>query len=348
MAERNRVYILGFNESLKKKVPDVHYVALGSNQNILRLVWTSFWTVLQSGRVWLLVPMLFWMLTGNRRKIQQQNLDLRLLRIRPDEIHLQWPSVIPWFEKVLEQQTYPVYLWQRGYHINVRPFVNADNMAYLQKWFPKMAGFISVSKAISDVSDKIWHAPEKNNRIIYTTLPIARYPFLETYRRERPLKILSVGRDHWKKGYPYALYACSLLKQEGISFEFTIIGAYKNEELLQIRHDLNLISEVQFLDSQSHDAVITAMQSASVFLLPSIEEGIPNVVVEAMALGVPVLTSDVGGIPEIITHQENGLLFPSRNPKAIAEAVQNFLDMTDLEVESMRKNAREKVGGLMA
>lgn len=343
MAKENRVYILGFNETLNKKVEGVRYVALGSNQNVLRLIGTSFWTVLQSGKLWLLFPTLFSMITGNRKQLQQQNLDLSLKRIQPDEIHLQWPSVIPWFEKVLEHQTYPVFLWQRGYHINVRPFVDSENMAYLQKWFPKMAGFISVSQAISDVGDKIWHSPEKNNAIVYTTLPLTNYPFLDSYKRDRPIKILSVGRNHWKKGYTYGLYACSILKKRGIPFTYTIIGASGNEELIQIRHDLNLVSEVCFLDSLSHSEVIGAMQSASILLLPSIEEGLPNVVIEAMALGLPVMAAEIGGISEVIIHGENGFHFPSRDPQAIADVVSKFLNMGDDEIETLRKQGRETV-----
>lgn len=348
MAKENKVYILGFNERLKEKVPGVRYVALGSNQNILRLVWTSFSTVLRSGRWWLWFPMLFWLLTGNRKKLQQQNLNLSLKRICPDEIHLQWPSLIPWFEKVLEHQTYPVFLWQRGFHINVRPFVNPENLAYLQKWFPKMAGFISVSKAIRDVGDTIWNSPDKKNEVVYTTLDLKDYEFHTTYRHSKPLRILSVGRDHWIKGYEYALRACLLLKAAKVDFEYTIIGGITNESYHFIRNDMGLTNRVILEGKKPHREVVRAMRDASVLLLPSIEEGLPNVVVEAMALGLPVISSDTGGIPELINPDENGILFPSRDVQAMAQAIEKFSLLSPAEVETLRQNGRRAAENFIA
>lgn len=346
-AKTHRVYIAGFNEQLDRKVPGVTYVALGSNQNKWRLLLTSLLQVFRSKAFHLLMPTLRSMVRYERRKLQQQNLDLALERIAPDEIHLQWPSVIPWFENTLTEQRFPVYLWQRGYHINVRPFVDAENMAYLQKWFPRMAGFISVSQAISEVGDTIWNSPSKNNRVIYTNLPLEAYPFSETYRREDTVHLLSVGRNHWKKGYDYALRACALLKQARIPFRYTIIGAEMMEECLFLRNNLGLHSEVEFIDQMPHEQVKAMMQKASVLLMPSVEEGLPNVVVEAMALGLPVLSTDVGGTPEVITHGKEGFLFPPRDPQAIADSIKQFILLSGSEIEAIRRKARQRVEEVM-
>src|SRR5690554_3735205 len=149
LAERHEVYILGFNETLSKKIEGVHYVPLGSNQNNMRFAMTSFLYAMQSGSVKEISTTIKSLFKGEKRNLQETNLRFVLNKLSPDVIHLQWPSVIPWFEEVLEKQEIPVVLSQRGYHNNVRPFVQPDNFNYLHMWYPKIAGFHSVSQAIA-------------------------------------------------------------------------------------------------------------------------------------------------------------------------------------------------------
>ena len=85
------------------------------------------------------------------------------------------------------------------------------------------------------------------------------------------------------------------------------------------------------------------VRNASLSLVTSIEEGVPNVAVEAMALGTPVISTDCGGIKELITHQKEGWIIPRRDPKALAAQIQAFLQLSEAEIELVRKNARKKV-----
>src|SRR5690606_6573489 len=194
LSVRHQVYILGFNEQIEKKIDPANYIALGSNQSNMGFLITSLRWILKSRKIRLLIPTLRKLVKGNRVAIQQQNLEFALKSISPNIIHLQWPSVIPWFEDVLIKQKIPVVLSQRGYHSNVRPFVDEDNFEYLKKWYPKMAGFHSVSKAISANGDKIWTSPKKIDKVVYTGIPILEIPFSEDYVCSDPLKILSIGR----------------------------------------------------------------------------------------------------------------------------------------------------------
>ena len=181
LQKNHQVYILGFNEKLSQPVIGVQYVSLGSNQNKLNFLFTTLYQVFQSKKFSILLSTLKKLLIGNREALQQQNLNLALKTISPDIIHLQWPSVLPWFEGVLLKQQIPVVLSQRGFHNNVRPFVDKANFDYLQQWYPKMAGFHSVSKAIANNGDKIWQSPEKINRVVYTGLPLKDMPFSQGY-----------------------------------------------------------------------------------------------------------------------------------------------------------------------
>lgn len=343
LANKHQVYILGFNEKLSKPIKGVSYVGLGSNQNKLRFTFTTLARILRTGKLQLFFPTLKKMLQGNREAIQQQNLQLALNTISPDIIHLQWPSVIPWFEQVLLDKEFPVILSQRGFHNNVRPFVDKDNFEYLKKWYPEIAGFHSVSKAVAANGDKIWASPEKIDKVVYTGLPLQEVFFSETYKVSSPLKMLLIGRTHWKKGYDYALQTCKILHEKGIPLQYTIIGGADDEELQFLIADLGLQEVVILKKRMPQEEAFKLMSEASLLLMPSIEEGIPNVVVEAMALGLPVISTDCGGVSELITNGVDGWVVPLRDPNAMANAILSFIDLPLTKIEAVRIAARSKV-----
>ncbi len=89
--------------------------------------------------------------------------------------------------------------------------------------------------------------------------------------------------------------------------------------------------------------VFQKMTASDLFLLPSLEEGIANVAVEAMALGTPVVTTNCGGMEELISHDQEGWIVPTRNTEAIAEQLINFTTFSVEKVRSIKKSALQKV-----
>jgi colanic acid/amylovoran biosynthesis glycosyltransferase len=340
---KHEVFILGFNEKLATPIAGVHYIYLGSNQSKFNFVITTLKLRLLAGNLKNVISAFNKLLKGKKQELQQENLNLVLHKINPDIIHLQWPSVIPWFEEVLMEQKIPVILSQRGFHSNVRPFVDEANFEYLNKWYPKMAGFHSVSKAIAANGNRIWNAPKKIDHIIYTGLNLDEIPFSKNYNRSNPLKMLSIGRAHWIKGYDYALQSCKILKEKGVPFQYSIIGGAGDEELQFLVDNLGLKNYVYLEKRKPQSEVFSLMQETSLLLMPSLEEGIPNVVVEAMAIGLPVISTDCGGVPELITNDKEGWLVPIRNPQALAGAIEYFLGLSLNKVEEVRLAARKKV-----
>jgi len=343
LAQQHQVYVLGFNESLSKPIEKVTYVSLGSNQNKFKLAITSLKHAMRQGNTKVLLETYKKLIQGDKKHLQQQNLTWALKKINPDIIHLQWPSTIPWFEQVLQEQKIPVVLSQRGYHNNVRPFVDADNFEYLQQWYPKIAGFHSVCKAISKKSDAIWSSTRKIDKVVYTGLIIDHSSFDKTYHIKNPLQLLSIGRPHWIKGYDYAVQACKLLKEKGITFQYTIIGGAGDEELQFLIHELGLQDFVSLKKRLPQEDVLKKMREASLLLMPSLEEGLPNVLVEAMAVGLPVLSTDCGGVPELINNDKEGWVVPTRNPNAIANSIIDFTKLPQGQIETVRLAARRKV-----
>lgn len=137
---------------------------------------------------------------------------------------------------------------------------------------------------------------------------------------DRPLRILSVGRLEWVKGYEYALKAAQSLSERGVPFEYRIVGDGRYlEPLAFARYELGLEGQVVFLGSRSHAAVLEEMKWADVFLQASVSEGFCNAVVEAQAMCLPVVASDAGGLPENVDDGRTGYIVPRRDPAAMAE-----------------------------
>jgi colanic acid/amylovoran biosynthesis glycosyltransferase len=100
---------------------------------------------------------------------------------------------------------------------------------------------------------------------------------------------------------------------------------------------------VELLPQLPQQKVFEFMSSAGVFLLPSIEEGIANVAVEAMALGCPVISTNCGGMEELITHQKEGWIVPVYDSKAMAAQILEFSQLDSEYIKNIKNAARLKV-----
>lgn len=134
--------------------------------------------------------------------------------------------------------------------------------------------------------------------------------------------VLFVGRLAPKKGVEYLIKAISKVSSDA---ELWIIGdGDKRPKLETLANDLEI--DVSFYGEVDPEEVNRFYRQASIFVLPSTEgEGMPNSVLEAMAHGVPIITTRSGGLPTIITDGQNGYLVPMRDPEAIAKRVDDLL-----------------------
>ncbi|MDN3725293.1 glycosyltransferase family 4 protein [Aequorivita sp. SDUM287046] len=344
LSMNNEIYILGFNEEIDNKFENVKYISLGSNQKKLRFITTALAFSFSNKSFSHFLKTLKLLFKKRRKDIQQQNFEMAVTQIDPDIIHVQWPSLMSWCEPFLLNKKYKIILSQRGSQTTILPFVDIENFEYLKKWYPKISGFHSVSKSISEKGNMIWNDVSKIDKVIYTGLPLERLAFSQEYSKSKPIKLLSVGRAHWVKGYDYALRSCRLLKMAGVNFHYTIIGGAGDEELQYLRKQLGLEELVSFKDRMPQDQVFELMKSASLLLVTSLAEGLPNVAVEAMAIGLPVISTDCGGgVTEIIEENCTGWIVPSRNALAMALVIERF-DLIPLEeIQKIRLAARRKV-----
>jgi colanic acid/amylovoran biosynthesis glycosyltransferase len=137
------------------------------------------------------------------------------------------------------------------------------------------------------------------------------------------LRVVSTGSLNWVKGYEYALGAVRLLVHQGIPVALDIIGdGPERQRVLYTIQDMALEGHVRLLGKLPPDAVRCRLQQADVFLLSSLSEGISNAALEAMACGVPVITTDCGGMREAVTSGVEGFVVPTRASQAMAESLE--------------------------
>jgi glycosyltransferase involved in cell wall biosynthesis len=142
------------------------------------------------------------------------------------------------------------------------------------------------------------------------------------------LRVLGVGRLVAKKGFDVLVEACAALERKGVPFEALIVGQDdKHGAVVRERiRALGLGERVRLPGPMGQADLLDEYRRASALAMPcrvleNDRDGIPNVLVEAMAAGAPVVATGVSGIPELVAHEENGLLVPPDDPEALAEAL---------------------------
>lgn len=182
---------------------------------------------------------------------------------------------------------------------------------------------------------------------IYNGLDLTRFEYAPPRPNSR--EILAVGRLVEKKGFDVLVDACAILHERGVPFRCRIVGEGGQRANLQDRIDrLGLTRRVTLPGPQPHATLIDTFRQAAVVAAPCVigadgdRDGLPTVLLEAMALGVPCVSTDVTGIPELVRDGQTGLCVPQRDPLGLADALARLL--TDAAArERLSRNARALV-----
>ncbi|MDY0090812.1 MAG: glycosyltransferase family 4 protein [Flavobacteriaceae bacterium] len=259
---------------------------------------------------------------------------------KPDVFHLQWAKSITTWDWV-QDFGIKLVLSLRGAHINYSPHTISGLAENYCQSFPKIDGFHAVSKAIAAEAQKYGANPDKI-KVVYSGLPESDF---SSYSKpqNKTFRILSIGRNHWIKGYNYALDTMKILSGKGVNFKYTIIGAKDYEELEFQKADLGLEKSVEFTGNIPFQEVQKMMYESDLVLLPSVEEGIANVVLEAMQIGTLVLSTNCGGMNEVIENRKNGFIIPVRNPQKMAEAIQKIILLPEEEKQNIIQKAKATI-----
>jgi glycosyltransferase involved in cell wall biosynthesis len=185
-------------------------------------------------------------------------------------------------------------------------------------------------------------------RRVYHGTDLARFEFGRCGLANPPL-VLAVARLVEKKGLDDLIRACAVLRTRRRSFRCRIVGGGVLRDRLESLIRKERLEKLVSLEGETdHDGVLRWYRQASVMVSPSVvtsdgdRDGIPNVLVEAAACGVPVVSTPVSGIPELVQHGRTGLLVRPRDPVALAEAIDVLLQSPALR-EKLRAGARRLV-----
>jgi len=261
-----------------------------------------------------------------------------LVKYKCDIFHIQWAKDIEnWM--FLQDLGIKIVGSLRGAHINYSPLADLKLAQIYRDTFPSVNSFHAVSLAIKSEAIK-YGAIRENIHVIYSGLNAEKFKFIPEFNTvEKKIHMISIGRPHWKKGYHLALDALKLLKTDGIDFNYTIIGGINDEIMYQIV-DLELVEQVKIIPKLKFEDIKIQIQQHDLLLLPSVEEGIANVVLEAMALGTLVLSSNCGGMAEVLVHGENGLIFENRNVIDMKNKLLEVLNLKERKAIELINRAR--------
>jgi glycosyltransferase involved in cell wall biosynthesis len=164
-----------------------------------------------------------------------------------------------------------------------------------------------------------------------------------------PYRILSVARLVPKKGLPTVLRALRLLREQGVDFRYTLVGdGDERDKILALIQKLDLAGVCRWKGTMPHEAVMAYYRESDLFVLGCQQaangdrDGIPNVFIESMAMGVPVVGTWISAIPELITDGRTGRLVPPQRPKEMAAAMLDLLTNAELR-KRLVPAARDRV-----
>jgi colanic acid/amylovoran biosynthesis glycosyltransferase len=221
----------------------------------------------------------------------------------------------------------------------VTSFRGADVMRYASSEPERFSGlfasgeqFLAVSSIIKDRLAELG-CPADRTQVLRSGIDLGRFKQRQLRNPGDVVRLISVGRLAPNKGVEVALEAVKILGNAGKNVHFRVLGAGPCESSLheQVR-ELGIEAAVTFEGAVDSDRVIEALNESEILLAPTTsglhgdQEGLPNCLKEAMAIGVVAVGSEMGSIPELITDGENGFLVEQRDAPALAEAVEKIIE----------------------
>jgi colanic acid/amylovoran biosynthesis glycosyltransferase len=194
-----------------------------------------------------------------------------------------------------------------------------------------------------------WGCPRYKIKIMYSGINLSKFSYTEREPKTENITIIGVGRLHRKKGFRYLLKAFKQVLEQYPSSRLIIVGeGEEQKKLKRLISALKLNKYVRLEGLVTHSQMTKVLNQADIFCLPSIttkdgnQEGIPNAIKEAMATGLPIVSTLHGGIPELVTDEWDGLLVPEKDVKMLAIKLKYLIENPLLRME-MGKRGREKV-----
>jgi glycosyltransferase involved in cell wall biosynthesis len=257
------------------------------------------------------------------------NVFMKIRKIDPDLVHVQ--SLVAGMPALISKKLWriPYVVWGQGSDVYFpKGYIQLTNKMIMKNAGSAIALTKDMKRAMQDIYARdIAIVPNGINMADLSDEPRRRN------EEDHGKRVLYVGRLSPVKGVQYLIRAMKQVHDTIPDAKLIIIGHGRERKMLEtLSKELGIQKHVQFSGEVPHEKVLSFMQQADVFVLPSLSEGFPMVIVEALACGLPVVASRVGGMPEIITNDTNGYLVEAKDAEALAEKI-----LVLLQDEKLRK-----------
>ena len=221
----------------------------------------------------------------------------------------------------------------------------------IQKWTHSNLNVVITNKLAREAREKLGESVTQSVELAPMGVDLERFTRTNDYRPwngNGPFRIFCCGRINPCKGHEYLIEAVSLLRSRGIDAQLTIAGAIDSkvqdysEMLHQRTEELGITEHVSMPGAVSEEVVQANLEGCHAFALASLHEPLGVVYMEAMAMSIPTIGTNAGGVAELITDGADGLLVEPKNAVALADALEDVAANTSL-AESLGARARNRV-----
>jgi glycosyltransferase involved in cell wall biosynthesis len=228
--------------------------------------------------------------------------------------------------KVAKALGVPLVVSARGTDINLYPNLPGIRNK-IRKVLHEADAIVGVSHALVDRMIKLGASPDRCYYIPNGVDLNAFHPVNGSSSGYPARRLLAVGNLKTEKGFDLLLEATKILTSEHPDLRLSIVGSGSEESRLMARcGQLGIQDHVKFLGAIPHREMPEQYRGADIFCLSSLREGCPNVIMEALATGIPVAATRVGGVPELVKDGVNGFLAKDLSPEAIAHAITQVME----------------------
>jgi len=263
--------------------------------------------------------------------------------------HIHHGSLAPKFQFLKEKHGLPMIVSFRGNDATAYPKKKKKNLQRLRELFQSGDLFLPVCEHLKNEIVKLG-CPENKIRVLYGGVNLDRFQYRARQLKEnKKIRFLAVGRFVEKKGFSHLISAFAAVKKQHSNVVLTLIGKGPCEdEYRKLIRKHGLGGSVKIVSWASYKTIHKKYYRSHIFCAPSCtdqngnQEGIPNTLKEAMATGMPVISTTHAGIPELVTNKVNGLLVPEGSVSSLAKAM-NWMIQHPERWETLGENARKKI-----
>lgn len=264
----------------------------------------------------------------------------------PQIIHFSYSAIgVRYNEEisVLQKKGIKFVVSCRGTSDNIKPYIELGRKENLVRLFDQVNLVHCVSLEMSNRMVRDFRLKEEKVFVNRPAIDIVNFRYRNEKISTNKTIVISTGRLEYVKGFVFAFLGIQQLVKEGIDVEYRIVGGGTEAEYLRfLIQRLGLENSVTLLGPLIPERVYLELAEADIYLSSSLSEGISNAVLEAMSIGLPVVSTNVGGMQEVIEDGITGLLVEPYDPDQIARAISRFLEYPMLK-DTCVKNARDRI-----